>query len=167
MSLPPQLASVVCSECGAENVAEAARCWLCYAALSKQPAKPMVGKPMAVQPQLATPVYPLPRAQQSKAVGVVFAVLTAATVGLIVLVGIGAFFEDATAGIGYFVLVTPALLATGVSALRTQTADGEISWMRAFATLMLSFLITVLVLVALAVAAIIALIALCFRALSG
>jgi hypothetical protein len=167
MSLPPQLASVVCSECGAENVAEAARCWLCYAALSEKPVKTPVGKPMAVQPQLPTPVYPLPRAQQSKAVDIVFAVLTAATVGLVVLVGIGAFVEDASAGLGYLVLVTPALLATGVSVLRTQTPDGEISWIRAFATLMLSFLITVLVLVALAVAAVIALIALCFRALSG
>ena len=171
MNAPPQLETGLCPECGGENVADAARCWLCYGSLHPIQPKPSQAD---VLPGRPLPPPALTTAGQRAASQMMFAVLTVATLVLVALVGAGIFWEAQDSALLYFLLVTPALLATGIAALRGYQAEGEIQWLRTFrallfslAAVMLTVTVTALVFVALAVAAVIALIATCFGALTN
>ena len=150
MSAPPQLEAVVCPECGAENVRGAQRCFLCYGSLN-----PYADNEPTAQSPDARPALYSPRTESG------YGVATMLTLVLVALVGTGLFLNEPGLGIGFVVLCAPALIATGATMLQSNSTTGQISWVRAFNTFVLSVAITFGVIVALIVAAVVGLFVIC------
>ncbi len=143
--VPPTVPIVHCAECGAENMLPAARCWLCY--------KPL---PMGAGMVVAEVVPERTTTRKSPISQWVFGIMTGAVVLLVVLIGMGIAIDQPPQAIVYLVIVLPGLVATGVSMRKSLVASGQVSWQRSFSTLILSFSITMAVLVVLVVAAFVA-----------
>lgn len=138
-------ALLVCPHCRADNPPDNKLCWLCRAPLSGE----LVTAELVVKPR------PLPLAEGF------FWTLTIACLGLLLLVGVGIAQDDAGMLIPYAILLAPALLATLARSLLSASRGKRISGMEVFLTLLLSASITILVVVVLFVAAIVAFLAYC------
>jgi hypothetical protein len=155
MKRPQHLSSapaVYCQECGAENLLPATRCWLCYRPLN-------TGTDIVTAEVVGT----APPRAVDRMTQIVFSVMTIGVVGLTFLVGIGVAINERALLIPYGIVVLPALIATGVSLLRHRESTGAVSWQRGFLTLVLSFGITVGVLVLITVAMIVGLFFMCLH----
>jgi len=141
--------SRVCPHCGAQYSAEAAKCWLCHADLSDVP--------IVVAELIAPPMSPAWQLSE-----VFFAVLSALTALLVVLIGIGVFIEEATMGLIYVILVLPPLTVTLARTYRKTRSGAGISWAERFATFVVSSVVMAGILGILAIAALACLIIMCF-----
>lgn len=140
-------APIVCPHCRAENLPQAAKCWLCHA--------PLRDDRNVVMAELATKARPLPLTDAF------FWFLIIACLGLMVVVGVGIAQSGAGLLIPYAILITPALLATLGRSLKSVQRGDQVSGKQALATLMLSASVTLLVVAALLVAAVAALFVVC------
>lgn len=94
-------------------------------------------------------------------------VLLLVCLGLAVMIGIGMAMQDPGALVGYLILIGPAFTITGVRALRQVSETGQVQTGKLLLGFVVSIMVTVLVLTALAVAAIVLLITTCFSLSSG
>ena len=151
MSTSPQPVETarLCPACGAEYAAGASHCWLCHANLNDVP--------IVVAELIAAPQSPVWKLSE-----VFFAVLSALTALLIVLIGIGVFVEEAVLGVIYVILVLPPLTVTLARTYRKTHSGAGISWAERFATFVVSSVVMAGVLGILAIAALACLIIMCF-----
>lgn len=140
----------ICRHCGAEVPLSAPQCWLCF---GKLPAGMDVVDAEVVAPP-ESPAWQLTE--------VFFAVVSALTALLVVLVGIGVFCEEPVMGIIYVVIVLPPLGVTVARTARKRRAGENISWAERFATFVVSSVVMLGFLGLLAVAAVACLIIMCF-----
>jgi len=139
----------VCPQCGAQYYPDAGKCWLCHADLSDLP--------VVVAQLIAPPMSPAWKLSE-----VFFAVLSALTALLVVLIGIGIFVQEAALGIIYVILVLPPLTVTVARTYRKTRSGAGISWAERFATFLVSSVVMMGILGLLAVAAVACLIIMCF-----
>ena len=140
----------VCQQCGAQFAPEATKCWLCQAAVA-------VPQSVVVADLVAPPQSPLWSLGE-----VFFAVLSALTALMIVLIGLGIFAEEFVAGLIYVVVVLPPLTVTVARTVRKTRSGVGISWAERFATFLVSAVVMAALLGLLAVAAVACLIIMCF-----
>lgn len=140
-------AQLVCPNCRADNPPYAGKCWLCHA--------PLGGEKEFVTAELVQKARPLPLAEGF------FWVLTAGCLLVLVLVGIGIAQEDAGMLILYAIVLAPALIATAARSLLSLQRGKGVSGMEVFLTLLFSTSVTILVVVVLFVAVIVAFFAYC------
>lgn len=140
----------LCRHCGAEVPLSAPRCWLCQGEL---PAGMTIVDAEVVGPP-ESPAWQLTEA--------FFAVVSALTALLVVLIGIGVFCEEPVMGIIYVVIVVPPLGVTVARSARKRRAGVNISWAERFATFVVSSVVMLAFLGLLAVAAVACLIIMCF-----
>lgn len=161
MSTPPLLPSKICQRCGATNPPIATTCWLCE------------GRG-AVNPYAATaPLQPMPDAgppanswAQSRVEIICLGLLGMAII-LAVLVGVGIGVQDPGMLIPYLIVAGPPFLATGVRALASAGRSQKPTPSKLFLTFVWSTMFTVLALVLLVVASVLALIFWCISVLSN
>ena len=139
-------AQIVCPQCRADNPPHAGKCWLCHA--------PLAGREL-VTAELAPQARPLPLAEAF------FWTLTGGCLLLLVLVGIGIAQTDPGLLIVYVIVLAPALIATLARSLLSIQRGQGVSGMEVFLTLLFSASVTVLVVVVLFVAVIVAFFAYC------
>ena len=96
-----------------------------------------------------------------------FAILTILAIGFVIVVGIGVALQEPIQGLVFAVIVAVPLAAVAVQLQNKKAKQGGISWAERFATLMLTAAVTMGILGGLAVAGVVALIAVCFVALSS
>ena len=152
MTVPnPAVESKICVECGAENWAYAADCWLCKRDLSDVEA--------VVNAEIVAPPV-------STSANTFFAVVTGILGIVLVLIGIGLYLEEPGAAIGYMILVIPPLIATIV---RTMAKQGErpVGWGERLATFLISSVVFFGILVMLCIAAVVAFFAICLAAIAN
>jgi hypothetical protein len=140
----PQL---VCPHCRAENPPHHKLCWLCHA--------PLTWGQEVVTAELVQKARPLPLADAF------FWILTAGCLLVLVLVGIGIAQEDPAMLILYAIVLAPALIATLARSMLSLSRRKSVSGMEVFFTLLLSASVTVLVVVVLFIAVIVAFFAYC------
>jgi hypothetical protein len=95
-----------------------------------------------------------------------FAIALMLLLFLLVLVGVGVSLQQPGLGVAYVVVVLPPLIATRLRLRRRKAQQGRVTWAERFVTLVLSGLIMLTVLGAIAAAVVIALLAWCFVATS-
>ena len=140
-------AQFVCPHCRAENPTHHKWCWLCRA--------PLAWGQEVVTAELVQKARPLPLADAF------FWILTAGCLLVLVLVGIGIAQEDAGMLIPYAIFLAPALIATLARSLLSLSRGKSVSGMEVFLTLLFSASVTILVVVVLFVAVIVAFFAYC------
>lgn len=140
-------APLTCPHCRAENPPHHKLCWLCYAPLGRERE--------IVTAELVQKARPLPLAEAF------FWTLTAGCLLVLVLVGIGIAQEDAGMLIPYAIVLAPALIATLARSMLSLSRGKSVSGMEVFFTLLFSASVTVLVVVVLFVAVIVAFFAYC------
>jgi len=140
----PQL---VCPQCRAENPSYHKQCWLCHA--------PLAWSGEALTAELAPKPRPLPLVEGF------FWTLTAGCLGLLVLVGIGTAVLGPGMLILYAIVLAPALLATLARSLLSLNRGKGVSGMEVFLTLLFSASVTILMVVVLFIAVIVAFFAYC------
>lgn len=163
-AVPPQANSggsaKLCPDCGADNPANYARCWLCFADLKNAPE--------LILAELDTsntnrPAF-APGDQSQLILGAVVSVL-------VVIVGIGIGNESPALLIPYGIIVLPALAAATVRVVRRRAKGESTSVIDSVTTFLMtgliSFAVTVVLTTVLIAVAIIYLIAMCFQALGG
>jgi hypothetical protein len=141
------VAQAVCPHCRADNPPHNKLCWLCRAPLALGQA--VVTAELAVKPR------PLPLAEAF------FWTLTGGCLLVLVLVGIGIAQTDPGLLIVYVIVLAPALIATLARSLLSIQRGQGVSGMEVFLTLLFSASVTVLVVVVLFIAVIVAFFAYC------
>jgi hypothetical protein len=151
MSTPAEAPATmkVCPHCGAAVAADAAKCWLCYG--------PLGGRREVVMAEAVTAeaVKPAVRRPSPLTEGF-FLVLTLVCLLLIVLVGIGIAQDDPGLLIPYLIFLSPALLATVSRALISHSRGNRVTAMEVFLTFLVSASATILLVMVLFFAAIVA-----------
>ncbi len=161
--------AVVCSECGAENLAANERCWLCY--------RPLIVLATVVS---SAPAKAVPVAQVKSGSPLLWGAALVA-LALLAMVGVGAFASDINLGIAYCVIMAPALVVGTITFLITHrrqaastdapassglqpapVAAGLRSFFASLAMTIATLVVAAAVIVLVAVAAVIALIVTCF-----
>lgn len=182
-SEPPVVPIMLCNSCGAvlSAVPRAdgkSRCWMC----GQNPSARLVPAshdrdtlPHAINPYAATAgdvidpqsVYltqqalpPLPR---NRAYDGIFTILLFLCVGLASFVGIGLGAQEPGMLIPYLVLVLPAFCVTGVRGLWQYSSKGEANPKSMFLSLIVSFAVTICILVLLAAAGVVLLMLMCLN----
>lgn len=161
MSEPPQLPATTCLRCGASNPPHAAKCWLCERNDTKNP--------YAVQSHLQSNAPPQ-RGSSLSAQGrveVVFASLLIGALILAIIVGVGIAAQDPGLLIPYLIVIAPPIMATSVRALVSVSQHKKPSAYALFMTFLWSGLFTILALVLLVVATVVALFVWCLHMLAG
>lgn len=149
----------ICPECGADNLAFATSCWMCYRDIRNE--TPII-EAVAVDSSPKAAVAQRP----SYAPGEwFFRIATFLVLVLLVLVGIGLATEEVGLVIVYALLVTPPLLGA-LFRIRRRAKQGHVSWGEKFATLLMSGAIMIGILGVLWIAALGALVAFCFVAIA-
>jgi hypothetical protein len=143
----PFAPQVVCAQCRAENPAYNKHCWLCHA--------PLARKSEVVTAELASKPRPMPLAEAF------FWILTAGCLLVLVLVGIGIAQTDPGLLVVYAIVLAPALIATLARSLLSVQRGHRVSGMEVFLTLLFSASVTILVVVVLFIAVIVAFFAYC------
>lgn len=161
---PPVLAIMLCNVCGAPldtppKDGQRKTCWMCgqVAAASENPYSAYAN------PQAPMTVAPAPR---DRRYDTLFTTLLVVCVFLAVVIGIGLGVQEPGSLIGYFILILPAFCVTGVRALWQVQQSGEANPQSLFLSLIVSFAVTVCVIVLLAFAAIALLVIMCFSQLA-
>ncbi len=157
----PSAGAIPCLECGATNMAEARRCWLC-----SKPIEPLASVEVAKETDPDNPftAYRAPMAEiaPSRAFQST-TLLVLAVVTLLVLVGIA--LIDGGAAVGYAIVLVPALLATYVAASRREARGTPLSPGGKVLAFVLSIMAVTGILLLLAVAAAIALFLFCLMSM--
>jgi hypothetical protein len=152
MSKPLAVNRKVCPHCRAENFGDARQCWLCFAPFSD-------GEEIV----LAEVVEKQRRSPLTEGF---FLLLTFACLVLMAIVGLGLAQEDRGFLIPYMILITPPILATVSRTISSASQGKPVSAMDVFLTFLISASVTVLIVMVLFVAAVVALFALCLYMLS-
>jgi hypothetical protein len=142
----------VCPECDASNDSAAPSCWLCHRPLGKD--TNIVDAELVPESRLG--------------IGeTLFAVLTVCTVGLTLLLIVGAAKTDPGLAILVAICAGPAFLATIIRTLGRKVRGKPFSWQSTFVTFAVSAAAMVGIAAVLIVAAVVALIVICFRMLAA
>ncbi len=152
MSVPPVLATQTCVHCGALSQTKDGKCWLCYENKSTP-------NPFAVTGNLVTEATPH---STMTTWDVVFGVLLGSCVLLTVLIAIGLAVEDRGLLIPFAIFMGPAYLVTILRGIVPRGAKGSPRPANLLLTFAVSLLVTGLIVIILAVAAVIMLFLVCF-----
>jgi hypothetical protein len=136
MNIPPVIVTQKCSHCGALSQTKGGKCWLCYESMNTP-------NPFAVSPQTSS--EPSPSLPMS-AWDIVFSCLLGICVLLTLLIGIGLVVQDVGMLIPFAILVGPAYLVTVLRGL-VATRSGN----PRPASLLLTFVVSLLVTVSIAI----------------
>ena len=154
MSVPPVLATQTCVHCGALSQTKEGKCWLCYENKSTPNPFAFTGNPI----EEATP-------QSSMTTwDVVFSALLGICVLLTVLISIGLAVEDRGLLIPFAIFMGPAYLVTILRGVIPRGAKGSPRPANLLLTFVVSILVTGLIVIILAVAAVVLLFLVCIGA---
>lgn len=159
MNEPPLMPTLICQRCGAANPPYAEQCWLCSTGerASSVPAARLV-------PLTELTNDPVRLRAQSRTQNICAALLVACVV-LTMLVAIGCLVQDRGMLIPLLIVVGPAYLATGVRALHGFATHGQPKASSLLLTFLFSGMFTLLTLVLLAIASVVAFFVWCFTQL--
>ena len=154
MSVPPVLATQTCVHCGALSQTKEGKCWLCYENKSTPNPFAVTGNPVTA----ATPQSPMTTWDM------VFSALLGICVLLTVLIAIGLAVEDRGLLIPFAIFMGPAYLVTIFRGVVPRGAKGSRRLANLLLTFAVSIMVTGLIVIILAVAAVALLFLMCIGA---
>lgn len=163
--IAPPIAVKACPECGAENEARAASCWLCHADLQREP-NPFADQFVKISGKSRKPEWAPSENHEL--------ILVAAVGVLLLLMGVGIYSVSQGAVVIYAIFTVPAILMTLVRASlkrargeKISAADATMTFFYTGMTVLLSAAAVVGLLALIAIAIVIGLIITCFAALGA